>query len=335
MKDRDAVMGFFKQVFGGAWITQGLGVAAELGVADLLAAGPLTAEELAQRTGAHADSLYRVLRALAAAGVFAHGADGRFGLTPLSEALRADAPGSQRAFATMMAGEFQAAWGELLHATRTGEPGFEKRFGTSFFEYMTERPDRHAIYDRAMEGIHGRETEPVLEACDFSRFGTVADIGGGNGSALAAILRRHPGMQGVLFDLPAVAERARVGLAVSGLAGRLRVEGGDFFAAVPPGADAYVLRHVIHDWLDDDAVAILRTCRKAMKPGAKILIVEMVIPSDGTPAFGKWLDLMMLLVRGRERTTEEYGRLLAAAGLKLERVIATASDASVVEGAIA
>jgi hypothetical protein len=325
-------MGFYKQVFGGAWMTQALGVAAELGVADHLAAGPLTAQELAQRTGAHADSLYRVLRALASAGVFEHDADERFGLTPLSELLRSDVPGSQRCFAAMMGGEFHAAWGELLHSARTGEPGFDKRFGKSFFEYMTERPDRHAIYDRAMEGVHGRETDPVLDAYDFSFFGTVADIGGGNGSALAATLRRHSGMQGILFDLPSVADRTRAGVAASDVAARLCIEGGDFFTAVPSGADAYVLRHVIHDWMDDDAVAILRSCRKAMKPASRILVVEMVIPSDGRPGFGKWLDLMMLLVRGRERTAAEYGRLFAAAGLKLERVIATASDASIVEG---
>jgi hypothetical protein len=233
----------------------------------------------------------------------------------------------------MMGAEFHAAWGELLHSVKTGQPGFEKRFGMHFFEYMNRHPDRHHFYDAAMEGVHGPETEPVLDAYDFSAFRNVVDVGGGNGSALSTILRRHPSIRGILFDMPAVADRARAALADSPANGRLRVEGGDFFKAVPANADAYLLRHILHDWEDEDAIAILRKCREAMNASSRILVLEMVIPPGNEPGFGKWLDLMMLLVAGRERTQNEYEALFSEAGLRLTRVIPTTSDVSIVEGA--
>lgn len=332
MDEVNSAREFYKRIFGGSWITQGLWVAADLGIADLLAQGPRTAEELAAQTNVHAGALYRVLRALAGIGVFAQDEAGRFVLTPLAEPLRSDIPESQRAFAIMMGSEFLAAWGELLHSVKTGEPGFNKRYGTSFFEYMEEHPDRHRIYDQCMQAVHGPETDPMLDAYDFSAFGTVVDIGGGNGSLLSAVLSRHPHMQGILFDLPAVAERTQSEIAGSNLAERMRADGGNFFSAVPAKGDAYVLRHVLHDWQDPEAIAILRRCAEAMAPAGKILVVEMVVPPGNEPGFGKWLDLMMLLVAGRERTEEEYRQLFAAADLKLTRVIPTASDVSVLEG---
>lgn len=332
MKGAPAGIDFYKQVFGGSWITQGIWVAAELGIADLLAQGPLTADELASRTNTHSAALYRVLRALAGLGIFEENGNGQFSLTPLAELLRSDVPGSQRSIAIMMGDEFYAAWGELLHSARTGEPGFHKRYGVPFFRYMEDHPDRHRIYDGAMTGVHGGETDPMLDAYDFSPFRTVVDVGGGNGLVLASILSRHPAVQGILFDLPAVADRARSTISGNGVSDRIRIEGGSFFSGVPAGADAYVLRHIIHDWEDQDAIAILRECRKAVAPDGKILVVEMVIPSGNEPSFGKWLDLMMLLVAGRERTKEEYSRLFSEAGLKLTRVIPTASDVSVIEG---
>jgi SAM-dependent methyltransferase len=323
---------FYKQMFGGSWITQGISVAADLGIADLLAKGALTAEELASQTATHSGALYRVLRALASIGVFGEDDAGRFSLTPLGELLRSDSPFSQRSIAIMMGEEFYATWGELLHSVRTGEPGFNKKFGASFFKYMQEHPERHDIYDAAMTGVHGGETEPVLDAYDFSAFRTVVDVGGGNGLALAALLRRHPAVQGILFDLPAVADRARSALSSTDVSGRLRIEGGNFFSEVPAGADAYVMRHIIHDWQDRDAIAILNECRKAMSPGGRVLVIEMVIPPAGEPGFGRWLDLMMLLVAGRERTKEEYSRLFSEAGLTMSRVIPTASEVSIIEG---
>jgi hypothetical protein len=325
-------MEFFKQTFGGSWITQGIWVAAELGIADLLTDGPCTAGELAEKTHTHGNALYRVLRALASVGVFAEDAHGRFSLTPPADLLRTDGSASQRPFAIMMGAEFHRAWGELLHSVRTGEPGFEKEFGVPFFQYMVKHPDRHSIYDSAMGAFGKAEYKPVLDAYDFAAFRIVVDVGGGSGLFLAAILNQYPALHGVLFDLPAVADRALSSILGSDLAGRRRIEGGDFLASVPAGGDAYVMQHIIHDWQDDEAVAILRNCREAMNVDGRILVIETVIPPANEPSFGKWLDLMMLLVGGRERTQEEYSRLFSAAGLEMTRIIPTTSEVSIVEG---
>ncbi len=240
-------------------------------------------------------------------------------------------PDSQRPFAIMMGSEFQAAWGELLYSLRTGEPGFEKRFGIPFFQYMMEHPDRHSFYDQAMGTFGREETSPVLDAYNFGTFRTVVDLGGGRGVLLASILKRYPAVRGILFDLPAVAERARDLIAGMDLSDRCRTEGGNFFTAVPSGADAYLMQHVIHDWQDTEAIAILRNCRQAMAPGGRILLIEMIIPPGNEPSFGKWLDLMMLLVGGKERTQEQYQLLLSKAGLHLNRIIPTTAEISIVE----
>lgn len=331
MKPDQAGPDFYKQMFGGSWITQGISVAADLGIADLLADGPQPVAQLAARTQSHPDSLYRVLRALAAVGVFSEGPDGSFSQTPLSEKLRSNVPDSQRSFAIMMGSEFYQAWGELMHSVRTGRPGFDKRFGAKCFEYLMSHPDRHAIYDAAMGGFGRAETAAVLDVYDFSAFATVADIGGGSGSLVKAVLGRYSAIAGILFDLPPVAERTRAMLAESKLADRCRAEGGDFFQSIPSGADAYVMQHIIHDWDDAEAIAILTNCRKAMAGRGKLLLVEMVIPEGNQPSFGKWLDLMMLLISGRERTEAQYARLLAAAGLQISRIVPTAADVSVIE----
>lgn len=315
----------------GGWTTQAIHVAADLGIADLLTDGPQTANELAERADSDGESLYRVLRALATIGVFAEDESRKFSLTPLAESLKSDTRESLRAFGIMMGAEFYQSLGNLLHSVRTGEQGFEKAFGLPFFKYMTDHPDRHSIYDTAMM-VHGiAETEPMLDAYDFSPFHTVVDVGGGNGRMLAAILDRYPTVQGILFDLPAVVDRSRTIIAGLGLSKRCQAVGGDFFAAVP-AADAYVLRHIIHDWDDNDAVSILRNCRKAMNPNGRILLVETVIPPLNEPCFGKWLDLMMLIIGGRERTHQQYQQLFSQAGLKLERVVSTTHEVSVIEG---
>jgi len=332
MSEDGSGAGFYRQMYAGAWSTQAIGVAAELGVADLVANGPLAVGELAARTGSDPAALYRLLRALASVGVFEEQDGRRFALTPLAGLLRSAAPGSQRSFATMMAAEFDAAWGRLLHSVRTGVPGFDAHYGQAFFDYMLANPTRHRIYDEAMNGVHGPETAPVLDAYDFADCRRVVDIGGGNGLALEALLERHPGIEGILFDLPAVAERARLRLAKTGVSARLRVEGGDFFGSVPAGADAYLLRHIVHDWQDAEAITILRRCREAAAPGARVLVIEMVIPPANQPGFGKWLDLMMLVVGGRERTAEEYRALYEAAGIEYRRLLPTACDVSIVEG---
>ena len=318
----------------GGWVTQAIYVAADLGIADLLLEGPRTAEHLARQTNSQADALYRVLRALASIGIFAEDADRRFSLTPPAGCLLSDMPDSLRPFAIMLGAEFYQSWGNLLYSAQTGEQGFQKRFGVPFFQYMTEHPDRHAIYDAAMM-VHGiAETQPMLDAYDFSVFRTVVDVGGGHGRMLAAILERYPVPEGILFDLPAVADRSRSIISDLGLSARCRVVGGDFLTSVP-ASDAYVLRHIIHDWNDDDAVTILRNCRKAMNPDGRILLVETVIPPINEPCFGKWLDLMMLSVGGRERTEEQYRQVFQQADLRLNRSIPTEHEISIIEAACA
>jgi SAM-dependent methyltransferase len=326
----EAAQQLLRQMTGG-WVTQAIYVASELGIADLLIAGPRTAGELAEQTNTKSDGLYRVLRALASVGIFSEDADGRFSLTAAAENLRSDAPNSLRPFGIMVGAEFYESWGKLLQSVQTGKEGFQERYGVRFFEYMTEHPERHAIYDKAMMVYGVAETEAMLDAYDFSVFGTVADIGGGVGRMLTAILERYPAVDGILFDLPAVAERSRAAIASTDIAERCRVVGGDFFSSVP-AADGYVLRHIVHDWDDDEAAAILRNCREAMNPDGRVLVVETVIPPMDEPCFGKWLDLMMLVVGGRERTAEQYRRLFARAGLEVSRIVPTAHEVSVVEG---
>jgi ubiquinone/menaquinone biosynthesis C-methylase UbiE len=316
----------------GSWVTQAIYVAAEIGIADFLSAGPRTADELARETGTHGASLYRVLRALASIDIFREDDEGRFSLTPMGKLLESDVPCSKRSLARMAGAEFYRSWGGLLSSVETGDAAFDKVYGKPFFRYMSMNPDRWRIYDAAMTGVHDSETNPVLDAYDFSSFKTIVDVGGGNGLALAAILRRHPETRGILFDLPTVTERAREIVTGYNVFDRCRFVEGNFFDSVPSSCDAYLLRHVIHDWDDGEAVAILKNCRDAMQPGGRVLVVETVIPSGNEPCFGKWLDLMMLVVGGRERTKEEYGQLFSAAGLRLTSVVFTAHEVSIIEG---
>jgi hypothetical protein len=317
------------RLLSGYWYTQTVYVAAKLNLAELLRGGPRSAQELAPEAGADPRALYRLLRALASLGIFAED-QSRFALTPLAECLLDP---STKAMATLR-GEWQyRAWGELLHSVRTGGSAFAKVYGKPLFDYFSEHPEAGEVFDRAMTGVHGRETEAMLGAYDFTGIRTLADVGGGNGSVLTAVLRRYPAMQGILFDLPAVVERARAGIQAAGLGGRCRVLAGNFFEAVPAGADAYLLRHIIHDWDDDRSATILRHCRRAAGPGGKLLVVEGLVPPGNEPSVSKFFDLaMMVLPGGRERTGEEYRQLLEAAGFRLTRVVPTGTWVSVIEG---
>ena len=223
----------------GYWVSQMVYVAAKLGLADLLAGGPRTADELAQATGTHSRSLYRLLRALASVGVFTGNQDRRFAQTPLSECLRRDVPGSQRALAVMMGEEHYHAWGDLLASVHTGQTAFDRIYGKPIFDYLSERPEQAEVFDAAMTSINGRETQAVLDVYDLWGVNVLADVGGGNGSNLIGILGRYPEMKGLLFDLPHVVERADENLGRAGLTGRYEVIGGDFFGSIPVRADAY------------------------------------------------------------------------------------------------
>lgn len=316
-----------------SWVAQAIYVAAKLGIADMLEDGPRTAEELAEASETHARSLYRLLRALASLGIFSEGEGRQFSLTPMAECLRTVGPGSQRALALMAGEEQYHAWGDLLWSVKTGQTAFDKVYGRPIFDYLAERPEQARIFDAAMTSIHGRETAAFLDAYDLAGVEVVADIGGGNGSTLAGILTRHPALKGILYDLPGVADHASKELDAAGLSGRCEAVGGSFFESVPGGADVYLLRHIIHDWDDEKAKTILKHVHDAMDTGARLLVVETVIPPGNEPSFAKVLDLTMLLIPGgQERTEEEYRALFAAAGFRLTKIVPTAADVSVIEG---
>ena len=219
----------------GYWTTQAVYVAAKLGLADLLTAGPRSADDLAQATNVHAPSLYRLLRALASMGMFAEDATARFSLTPLAECLRSDAPGSQRALAIMSGEEHFKAWGELLYSVQTGNIAFDKLYGMPVFDFLSKNVEQAKVFDAAMVGVHGRETAAMTDAYDFSGIKVLADVGGGNGSLLASVLNKHAALRGILYDLPGVVERAKSGLQAAGVADRCQVIGGSFFESIPTG----------------------------------------------------------------------------------------------------
>ncbi len=321
------------QLICGYWNSQCIYVAAKLGIADLLASGPLSVHELAQKTNTHRTSLFRLLRALASLGVFAEEPGQRFALTPTAEPLRRDIPGSQWAMAVMMGEEHYRVWGELLYSVRSGKVAFDRVYGQPVFEYLSQNPEQAAIFDKAMTGVHGRETSAMVDAYDFSSFKAIADIGGGNGSTLCGILKRLPGLHGTLFDLPGVIERAGATVDAAGLADRVHLVAGSFFESVPSGIDAYVLRHIIHDWDEEKALRILANVRQAISEEGRLLVVESVIPPGNEPFFGKLLDITMLVSPGgQERTADEYGDLFGRAGFRLTRIVPTSTEVSVIEG---
>ena len=320
------------QHINGFWVTQAIYVAARLEIADHLAGGPLSISELAVRTEAHSASLFRLLRALASMGIFRMDDEGLIHLTPLADVLRSDSPTSVRPMA-LMRGDFQyKAWGELTRCIQTGQSSFEHLFNQPMFDWLAANPESGALFDAAMQSIHGRESSLLVDAFDFSNLGLVIDVGGGNGSFLASILRRSPNTKGVLFDLPAVVERARSANHLAEFAERTRFVSGSFFEQVPTGGDAYTMRHIIHDWDDEQSIRILKNCRRAMSQDALLLIAEFVIPDGNRPFAGKWFDLAMLVgPGGQERTRAEYEQLLNRAGFRLETIHSTCGEISLIE----
>ncbi len=317
----------------GSWISQAVYVAAKLGIADLLADGPRSSADLACATKAHADALHRILRALASVGIFAEAEDGRFALTPMAESLRSRAPGSLRALAVIRCEEWSwRAWGQLLHSARTGECAFEHVHGMQLFEYLARYPDAGRAFDAAMSSYSAMDDRAIAGAYDFRR-GTIVDVGGGQGSLLAAILRQNSEAHGVLFDLPHVVERAAALIGEAGLSDRCRGVAGDFFDHVPAGGDLYLMKMVIHDWDDERALAILTNCRRAMTANSRRLLLEnIVLPGNG-PAFSKLLDLQMMVLTpgGKERTAAEYQTLLARASFKVSGIRPTECLLSIIE----
>jgi O-methyltransferase domain len=314
--------------------SRALYAAATLCVADELGDGARGVDDLATAVGAHAPSLYRILRVLAASGIFIEQGDRQFANTPMSALLRRDEPASLRDFVLLFGDETSwRSWEGILHAVRTGEAPFEHIYGEKFFDYVQGHPETAAMFDRAMTSASSTTNAAVVEAFDFSGLGTVVDVAGGVGSALCSMLKATPELRGIVFDLPHVGERAKAYIAAQGLAERCEFAGGSFFESVPSGAGAYFMKHILHDWGDDDCAKILAACHRAMKPGARLLICERIVPAGNEPSSAKMIDLHMMMTNhgGRERTEPEYRELLAAAGFALQRVIPTSTPWSVIE----
>jgi O-methyltransferase domain len=302
-------------------ITQTLGVVADLGVADVVGDEPAHVDDLAAAVGANADALFRALRALASLGYFTETAPRVFAHTPLSRLLREDDPGSLRHYARWTAGDAYKAWSGFGDVIRSGLPAFERVFGAPLFDYLTEHDASREVFNKGMSGTAAARLE-VLLAEDWSDVKQLVDVGGGRGTLVAAMLDHYPAMQGIVFDLPAVADEAARNLSERGLDARSQVRGGDFFTEVPAGGDLYVLSQILHDWSDDESIAILRACRAAIPEHGRLVLIEQIVPPGDEPSYAKLLDLQMLvLLTGRERTENEWRELLATSGFTLQRIV--------------
>lgn len=326
---RDMIMGFRA--------TRIVHAAACLDLATHLAEGACSASDLATRVGAEAGALRRLMRAMTGLGLLEQRGDDAFALTPLGEALRSDRGGSLRALAVLYGEPWMwQAYGGLLDGVRSGRTPFIEVHGQRFFDFLETRPDAAAVFDAAMSGYSAIEADAVAQACSLLATARhVVDVGGGRGVLLEALLRRHAHLRGTLFDRPPVVDAARPALQRGALASRIDCIAGDFFRRVEPsGADVYLLKSIVHDWEDDDAVAVLRSCRAAMASTSRLLIMERLLPEGGSAAGEEALlfDINMLVTAGgRERSLGEYDVLLRSAGLRLAGVRSTACALSILE----
>jgi hypothetical protein len=318
----------------GQLISAAIHVAAELNLADLLAAGPQTSAVLAQQTQTHPQALYRLLRTLASVGLFTEVEPGSFALSTLGVLLTTEHPMSMRALTRY--GSSWMQWqrlGALRRAVETGGSVDREVLGMSGWEYRNQHPEEREIFNEAMVSIVRQVVDAVVRAYDFSRFQTLVDVGGGYGAMLSALLHSTPGLRGVLFDRPEVAEGAKRPLAAAGVLDRCEVIGGDMFAAIPRGGEAYMFSRVIHDWDDERATVALRNCRRVLDPSGTLLLVEEVLLPGDAPCYGKVSDLRLLVGGGgQERTEAEYRALYTAAGFELVEVIPTESRMSIIVG---
>ena len=318
----------------GRWASQIVGLAAELGLADQIQTGPKTAEEIAAVKGLHAPSLHRLLRALTSVSIFVEQEDGRFAQTPMSDALRSDVPYSLRGFARFDSRPYSLrSWVEIGYSIQTGTAASEKAFGTQAFEYFNQHPEERDIFVEAMRGFTAESGPALVEAYDFSGLHRLADIGGSQGSLLSLVLPKYPKMRGVLFDLPNVVEGAAKFLESCQLGQRVEIKGGNFFETIPSGADAYLFKHILHDWGDDDCVRILQNVHTAARSGSTLLIVEAVLEASRRSRLASLLDIQMLAMAhgGKERSLSEWQQLLQRTGFRFSRVVPTSAFTSVIE----
>lgn len=307
-------------LLGGFMITQAMGVAARLGIADLVAERPRTVAELAAETGVNADRLARVVRALASVGVFTT-EEGLVQTTAVGDLLCSNATGSLRALATSFSGEHYRAWTDAFETVLTGEPAFPRVFGSPYFDWLAEHPREAGVFNRAMAAGSGLRRATLVER-DWAAVETVVDVGGGTGSLLTAVLVAHPHLRGVVVDLPHVRDGALATIAQAGLEARCTFVEESFFERVPEDADVYILSHILHDWDDEQATAILRVCRAAVRPASRLLIVDAVLRPGDEPDWVKVIDLhMLVMLGGRERSESEWRALLADGGFALDRVV--------------
>ena len=315
------------------WVADMIAVAAKLELADLVNAGTKTVEEIAKAKDLHVSSLYRLLRGLASYGIFAEQEDGTFAQTPRSDALRRGVPHSAWGFAHLTTRPWAVhTWMELEQSIRVGIPAFEHVHGMPLFEYFDKHPDELELFAAAMRSFSVATGAAVAETYDFSGIRILADIGGSQGFVLSLVLQKYPEMRSILFDLPTVVKGAPAFIKSYGLEGRIDIRGGNFFESIPSGADAYMLKHILHDWSDEDCLRILKNIYAAAEPGTKLLVLEAVIGARNEPQYAKILDIQMLVhLYGKERTHAEWKELLHEAGFQLTRIVPTPSLAHVVE----
>ncbi|GAA2857229.1 methyltransferase [Streptosporangium fragile] len=315
------------------WLSQAVGVVARLGIADLVAGKPRTSLDLATACEADPRALYRILRATACVGVFAEDDRGRFALTPLAEPLRSDVPGSLRAAAiTMNMDPMWRPYGHIEHSVRTGEPAFDYVYGMNVHQYLRDHPEAAELFRQTAAGFHAMSTPPIVAAYDFSPYRTVVDVGGGIGVLLAAILHGNPQARGVLLEDAGVIPLARDRLAAEGVADRVDLVAGDFFAEVPSTGDLYLIKSCLHNWDDHDAGRILATIRAAMPAGVRLLVVDAVVPAGNGFHYSKVSDVELLtLAGGRERRADEWQALFAATGFRLSATVPTPGPVALME----
>jgi hypothetical protein len=327
-----AHVGIF-HLIAGAHIAGAISCLARLGIPDLVEDGPKSAEELATQIGAQPRELYRLMRATASVGVLAEGADGKFSETPMSAVLRSNANPSLRSFAIMSGREWHAlGWVQLEYCVRTGKQALDQIYGMPVFKYLEQHREEGQIFDQTMSELSAIEGPAVADAYNFEGIASIVDVAGGHGQMLATIMTRNPKMKGTLCDMPHVLKGATNG-PLKPLMDRCELTSADIFAAVPGGADAYIMKHILHDWPDELCVKILKACRQGVTPGGKLLVVDHVLQPGNEFHPGKFLDLQMLIFPGGcERTEKQFSELFAASGWKLSRVIPTRVPESIVEG---
>jgi predicted O-methyltransferase YrrM len=319
-------------LIGGYQVSQAIYAVAQLKLADLIAAGTDTSDELAERAGAVPDRVHRLLRSLACHGLFTQTGPRSWELTPAGQTLRSDVPGSLHAMAVMWNEEHYDAFRGLLGAVRSPSPAFDQRFGTDWWTYLGEHPESSAKFNAAMGSIGKKVHAAAVAAADLSGERHLVDVGGGAGGLTAAFLERYPHLRATLLDLPHVLPAAEELLGSAGLRDRVELVPGDFFASVPAGGDVYLLSMIVHDWTDEDAGRLLEAVRRAIPDDGRLLIIDAVLPPGDTPHFGKLLDLtMMAMLTGRERSEDEFAALLSGAGFRLSGVAQMAAPTSLIE----